>query len=366
MPLRDAAQSELISTDSALAAVAAGWGEVVGVDTEFVRERTFFPIPALYQIAGDAGVSLVDACAEQGFDALKTMFAAPRPIKAMHACSEDLEVVDRHLGVTPAGIVDTQLAHAFLAPELSISYAGLVQAHLGLVLAKHETRSNWLQRPLSAKQLAYAREDATHLAPIWSRLAERLAETGRMGWFTEEMATLLTRPATDPLDYYRGIRGADRLSRRQLAVLRRLAAWREVEARRRDVPRNRVVADAQLLALAKADGAAKDWVSRVLPKGAVRRYAGDIDALRERALAEDDPPAPLPGPLSPRQGATLKALVEIATERAHGLGMAAALLARKRVLREFVRQEGAPLARLGWRAEALGESLPAMWRRLGQ
>ena len=364
MPWRDVAQSDLISTDSALAAVAAGWGEVVGVDTEFVRERTFFPIPALYQIAGEAGVCLVDACAEQRFDALKTLFAAPRPIKVMHACSEDLEVVDRHLGVAPAGIVDTQLAHAFLNPELSISYAGLVQAHLGRELAKHETRSNWLQRPLSAKQLAYAREDATYLAPIWARLAARLAETGRMAWFEEEMATLLARSTSDPMDYYRGIRGAGRLAPRQLAVLRRLAAWREAEARRRDLPRGRVVKDAQLLALAKADTAAKDWVSRLLPKGAVRRYARDIDQLRERALAEDDPPPPLPGPLSARQGATLKALVEFATARAETLGMAPALLARKRVLREFVREDGA--ASLGWRAEALGEDFPAMLRRLGQ
>lgn len=365
MPWRDVAQSDLISTDSALAAVAAGWGEVVGVDTEFVRERTFFPIPALYQIAGEAGVCLVDACAEQRFDVLKTLFAAPHPIKVMHACSEDLEVVDRHLGVAPAGIVDTQLAHAFLNPELSISYAGLVQAHLGRELAKHETRSNWLQRPLSAKQLAYAREDATYLAPIWARLAARLAETGRMAWFAEEMATLLARSAPDPLDYYRGIRGAGRLAPRQLAVLRRLAAWREGEARRRDVPRRRIVADAELLALAKSGNAAKG-VARVLSKGAARRYARDIEELCERALMEDDPPAPLPGPLSARQGAALKALVELATARAETLGMAPALLARKRVLREFVRQEGATPASLGWRAEALGESLPAMLRRLGK
>ena len=363
MPCKAAEQSDLITTDAALGAAAAGWGAVVGVDTEFVRERTFHPIAALYQIAGGAGVCLVDARAAQSFAALKALFADPKRIKVMHSCSEDLEVVDRHLGVAPVAIVDTQLAHAFLHPELSIGYAGLVEAHLGVSLDKRETRSNWLLRPLSAEQLAYASEDAAHLPRIWARLAAALDETGRARWFAEEMATRLRRPEPAPLECYRVIKGARRLAPSQLAVLRRLAAWREVEARRRDRPRGRIVTDAELLSLARTASPPRDAAFAVLSERVARRYAGDIAKAQARGLA-DAPPPPLPGPLSSRQGEALKALREFAGGRAEALGMAPGLLANKRLWVDFVRSGATTAAGLGWRAEALGEGLANVLRAL--
>ena len=179
--------SGLLATDGATDTFLAGCGAVVGLDTEFMRERTFYPIAALYQVAGDTGIGLVDACAEQRFDGLRRLVADPGVTKVMHACSEDLEVIDTHLGVRPAGLVDTQVAHAFLAPEFARSYAALVERYLDVALPKQQTRSNWLRRPLSEAQLEYARADVAYLRELWAHMRGRLAESARLGWFEDEI-----------------------------------------------------------------------------------------------------------------------------------------------------------------------------------
>ena len=362
MPCKAAAPSDLIAAEAALNVAIEGAGDVVGVDTEFMRERTFFPIPAIYQLAGASGVHLVDACAEHPFNALKALLEDPRRVKVMHACSEDLEVIDRHLGVAPANLADTQIAHAFLNPELSISYAALVQAHLGIALDKRQTRSNWLKRPLSREQLQYAQEDVAHLRPIWARLREGLAAAGRMSWFAQEMAAALRRSRASREDAYREIKGARRLSPTQLGALRRLARWRERQARRRDLPRRRVLQDDQLLSLAQLPAPSKACIIRALPPRAARRYADDLFAECSRAWEEDEPPPPLPGPLSRRQGQLLRALRGFVEARAEALGMAPGLLGAKRLLQEFARAGSAAEARLGWRREALGDGFLALLR----
>lgn len=362
MPCKDADRSNLIAAEATLSAAIQGAGNVVGVDTEFLRERTFFPIPAIYQIAGAGGVHLVDARVEHSFNALKALLADPRRVKVMHACSEDLEVMDRHLAAAPVNLADTQVAHAFLNPELSISYAALVQAHLGIALDKRQTRSNWLKRPLSREQLQYAREDVAHLPAIWARLREGLTAAGRMGWYAEEMAAVLRRAGASRDDDYREIKGARRLSPKQLGALRRLAQWRERQARRRDLPRRRVLDDDQLLSLAQLPTPSKACIVRALPPRTARRFGDELLRECSRAWEEDEPPAPLPAPLSRRQGQLLQALRGFVEARAEALGMAPGLLGAKRMLQEFVRAGTAAEATLGWRREALGEGFTAVLR----
>ena len=212
----DASATALIDNDDRLAACVAALGAVVGVDTEFIRVRTFFPIPALYQLAGVGGVALVDAQADADFDALRTMLVDQERTKIVHACSEDLEVIEHHLGVRPRNLVDTQLAHAFLGEDFSASYAKLVKHYLGLDLDKHETRSDWLQRPLSSKQLAYAREDAAYLLPIWQRQRGALLAEGRLDWFYEDMARIIDQEPDTPDTWYRTLKGARRLKGREV------------------------------------------------------------------------------------------------------------------------------------------------------
>ena len=347
----------LIATDHALETFLRGCGATVALDTEFMREHTFHPIAALYQVAGEAGIGLVDASAEQSFDGLRRLIRDPDITKVMHSCSEDLEVMECHLGARPANLVDTQVAHAFLSPDFGRSYAALVEHYLGIVLPKQETRSNWLRRPLSGAQLEYARADVAHLPELWTHMRERLVDAGRLWWLEDEMAAVLGRPAPDPEDYYLGMKRAWRLPPRQLAALRRLSAWREGEARRRDVPRARTVRDEHLLALAETPAPTRDLVFRLLPKGVARRYADALLRAHAEGLGEEAPLAPDP-PLPPREGGVLKAMRDFGRSRAEALGMAPELLARKRMLEACIRHfrdTGELSGSLGWRLELVGE-----------
>ena len=351
----------LIETDADPRWDLAPCGGIVGIDTEFMRTRTFYPIPALYQLGGEDGVRLIDAQARQDFSPLRALLTDPGRTKVMHACSEDMEMIDRHLGLRPVAVVDTQIAHAFLGPDLSKSYASVVETYLGLALSKRETRSDWLQRPLSGRQLAYAKEDAAHLVPLWLRMRERLVALGRLPWFEDEMSTMLARPAADPRRYYRGIRGANRLQIRNLAVLRSLATWREREARRRDVPRAYVVRDDVLLTLAESAPVSRDVLSGMLSRGARRRYTDAIMSACASGWKEydDAPPAPLPEPLSRRERTVMKRMRDVVVAVSGQLGLAPELLGRKRFLEACVRRFSAkgdlPETSLGWRAPLLGE-----------
>ncbi len=336
-------------------------GDVVGVDTEFMRTRTFYPIPALYQLGGADGVRLIDAQAQQGFAPLRELLTDAARTKVMHACSEDMEMIDHHLGLRPAAVVDTQVAHAFLGAEISKSYAATVEAYLGLAVSKRETRSDWLARPLSGRQLAYAKEDAAHLATLWSHMRERLVALGRLSWFEDEMAMMLARPAPEPRDYYRGMKGAGRLRPANLSVLRTLATWREHEARRRDVPRAYVVRDEDLVAVAEAAPVSRDTLLGHLSRGARRRYAKAMLSACAKGWKEYEsaPPAPLPRPLSRGERAVAKRMRDCVRAVADRLGLAPELLGRKRLIeacvRRFLEKGDLPEGLLGWRTPLLGE-----------
>lgn len=317
--------SPLLVDDAAIEAAIPTRG-TLGLDTEFMRTDTFFPIPALYQIAGEDGVALVDGQADATFSALARALTDPNRLKVMHSLSEDLEVLDCHLGIVPACVIDTQLAHAFVTPEFGLGYAALVERHLGIMLAKHSTRSDWLRRPLSPEQLSYAREDVEHLLPVWERIGEELERLGRLEWAMEEMSRLLVR-RPPPEEHYQSVSGARRLSRRQLAILRSLITWREREARRRDMPRARIAKDDVLLGLSLDDCPPS---LQALSKGLRRRYGKALLKAHAEGRNDPSPPPRLPGPLSRRQGELSTTLRKLAKECAERLGMAPELLSRKR------------------------------------
>ena len=349
----------LIADDAALDACIAALGDTVGVDTEFMRVRTFYPIPALYQLAGTGGVALVDPRGAATYASLRALLSDPDRVKVMHSCSEDLEVFARHFDLRPAHLVDTQVAHAFLQPEHSASYAALAAHYLGIELAKHETRSDWLQRPLSPQQLDYAREDVAHLCAIWERQRQALAECGRLAWFDEEMARRLAAPAPTPETWYRTFKHLSRLSERQLAVLRSLVAWREREVRRRDLPRSWFMRDDALLALARRERLAAADLQDVLPKRAAGRHAKALLAAHREGVEDPEPP-PRPLALRRADGERVRKLRGVVQREAERLGMAPALLARHRDVEETVlhhRRHGELPAQLGgWRETVLGSA----------
>ena len=367
----------LVDRDDAIAAGIATLGATVGVDTEFMRVRTFYPIPALYQLAGasagagagEDGVILVDGQAGATFDALKVLLSDPDRSKVMHACSEDLEVIAAHLSLRPVNLIDTQVAHAFLAPEYSVGYTKLVERYLGHTLDQHVTRSDWLQRPLSSAQLQYAREDAAYLVPIWQRQREALEELGRLGWFKQEMGRVLATPAETPDTWYRTIKGIWRLSERQLAVLRSLVRWREREARRRDAPRAWVVADESLLGMARRERLSAPDTAQLLPRRVAARYGDALARAHREGLDDPAPPARAPRPLKQAASTVVKEMRTLATDVAERLGMAPELLARKRdleaVFRYYRDHAALPDWFGGWRTELLGDVLGEVLRGHG-
>ena len=188
MPCRDAAAFvDWIVSDDALAAAADAWPRAIGLDTEFQRTDTFFPRPALYQVATGERVFLIDPLQVSDFAPLLELLEDRRVVKIMHACSEDLELLRHHFGAVPLGLFDTQLANAFVSPDYSISFTRLVAERLGVELVQHETRSDWLARPLTEEQIRYACEDVYYLPPLYESLRESLERTGRLAWFREEM-----------------------------------------------------------------------------------------------------------------------------------------------------------------------------------
>ena len=353
--------SQLITTDADLDACVASLGESVGIDTEFIRVRTFYPIPALYQLAGDGGIALVDAQAGASFDSLKALLLDPMRTKVIHGCSEDLEVMATHLDVQPVNLVDTQLAHAFLGPEFSASYAKLVEWYLGLKLGKHETRSDWLQRPLSNKQISYAREDVAYLRPIWQRQRQALAEADRLDWFLEDMQQILDAPVATPDTWFGNMKGVWRLGCRERTVLRNLVRWREQEARRRDIPRAHTVRDEHLVALAQRQQLDSGDVAGLLPRRTAKRYGKVLAAIHRQGLVDTEP-APKPArPLSRRDGDLVRTLRDAGRRESDRLGIAPELLARKRDLEADLRHfrghgEVPPRYRRGWRRRVVGDT----------
>jgi len=352
-----------VGDDDALARAVASWPQHIALDTEFIRTSTYYPMPGLYQVAAGSQVYLIDPVNVERWQPFIDYLTDENTTKIMHACLEDLELLHHHLGINPANVFDTQYANAFLSEDFSLSYAALVERRLGVALEKHETRSNWLQRPLSNEQIRYAVEDVTFLLPLFEQMQHALHEHGRHHWFAEDMLDRSQYLPLDPDIYYRNVKKAWKLQGPELAALRALCAWREQTARTENVPRNRVIWDDHLYHFASITELKVGHVRQALPKGIARRYA-DVLVEQHRRGREAGVPESLPRPLSSQQGAVLKSLRDVARRKAASLGIAPELLARKKELESCVRHhaQNADLSPyyLNWRAELVAEPFLAI------
>lgn len=360
----------LIQNDAALAEASRRWATepVLGLDTEFVRTNTFYHRLGLVQVADAGGPWLVDPLAAPDLAPLAEAFRAPG-VKVIHSASEDIEVFHRNLGVLPAPLFDTQIAGAFAGAGAFLSYQKLVAAYLGVELAKEETRTDWMARPLSAGQLAYAAEDVAFLLPLYERLTAELERLGRLSWVFEDSAALLdtSRFQEDDEGAYLRIKGAGRLDRRQLGALRLLAAWRDREARRRDLPRNFVLKEPLLLDLAsRRPKLARDLqkLSSYDPRQGARDGATWLQLLEQaEALPESGLPPRISGKSpSPAQRELENRLRDRVKERAAELNVPPEVLAPRRTLDALLRLNQGGEPRLpreldGWRREVVGQDL---------
>jgi ribonuclease D len=286
--------SVLIDTSEGLRAVASDVARAgsFGLDMEFSRERTYYPRLELAALAVGDEAHLVDPLALADLGPLWDLVADPGVEVVLHSARQDLEIVFKHSGgAVPANIFDTQIAASLLGFGEQVPYGDLLHGVLGVKLTKLQTRTDWSQRPLTERQVAYAVDDVRYLVALRRRLGEMLLEKGREAWAAEEMA-FLADPAThegDPRDAYRTVKGYGKLSRNDLAVLRELAAWREFEARRRDHPRKWVMADDILIDLARRAPRTREDMEglRRLPDKVLDRQADTLLEAVGRALSLD-------------------------------------------------------------------------------
>ncbi|MCW2315338.1 ribonuclease D [Rhodoblastus acidophilus] len=336
--------------------------EFVTVDTEFLRETTFWPKVCVIQMACDAKAVAIDALAD-GLD-LSPFFALmadQKVTKVFHAARQDLEIIWNLAKLIPAPLFDTQVAAMVCGYGDQIAYGELAQSLCKVTLDKSSRFTDWSRRPLSEAQVHYAIADVTHLRDIYRALKQKLEKTGRLHWLTDEMATLTNQDSYEMRPDRAWERYAHRARKpRDLAVLMELAAWREQEAQTRDVPRSRVLKDDILTELALAAPRTADALGnlRAFPRGMERSRAGaEILAAIERGLERD--PKTLPKIDRERRGngagATVELLKVLLRQVAEAQGVAAKMIATTDDLEALAHDDDADIAALkGWRRELFG------------
>lgn len=328
------------------------------IDTEFMRERTFWAELALVQVAAGDELVLLDTPHEKNLAPLGDLLAHKRIV--LHACSEDLEVLTHATGVAPCQIEDTQLAAALVGLPLQLSYQKLVEAACGVTLAKDVTRSDWLKRPLTDAQLAYAADDVRYLKQVHDWLTEQLKSKARLDWWKEENARLLRQVLTaTPADLlWKQVKGAGSLVARETTRLQQLAIWRDTEARAHNVPRSFILKDDVLLQLARrVPENLKQLSDRGVAPGLLRRQG---DLLLQLLHGADHLPIPeaMPGVLEGAQKQAFTRMKQVVQEVAAEVGLEAEVLVRRRWLEALVRNPAVlsePLT--GWRQDLLTQRL---------
>lgn len=334
--------------------------EPLALDTEFERVNTFYPIPGLVQLGLGDEYRLIDPSVAEGSARFREILADPDRRKLLYAMSEDLELFRHWLSLEPAGVIDLQIGAAMAGAGFSMGYARLVEQLFGETLDKSATRSDWLARPLSAAQEQYATDDIRFLKPIYEWVWNALGEKNLVDAVIEESARFSEDLAgqDDPQNHYRKLRGGWALSRQQQAVLKALVYWRELEARERDRPRGRVVADALLISIVEKLPDSVRALSNVqgLPSVVVRRYGDHMVELIRVAASEDNSTIKvIPSPLSRQDQMLYKQLKRLMVEAADARDIPVELLAPRKRL-EAVLQTGDLSVGLfsdGWRQEVI-------------
>jgi ribonuclease D len=359
-PLRPIADTADAVTDLAARLAAQ---KCIGLDTEFLRERTYRAELCLVQVSAGEDAVCVDPIAVTDLGALAAPLTTDGIVKVIHASRQDLEVLLPAVGLVRP-VFDTQIAAALAGLPAQVGYAELARRLLGIELAKAHTRTDWSRRPLSPEQIEYAQDDVRHLVPLKAVLEERLEKLGRLAWLAEELAGLAdTRGlATDPEDAWRRLKGLRGLDPARERLARGLAAWRERRAIERNRPRGWILDDAalrELIVRVPRSLPALQAIAEV-PAGVLRHCGEELLACIAAAAVPDPAPAldtrQRPDPV---KSALVKKLGTVNQAVAADLGISPEVLATRRDL-ERLAEGGEDIAALrGWRRAAIGDQLLA-------
>lgn len=341
----------------------AASSKVLAVDTEFLREKTYYPKLCLVQVAAGDDIVAIDPIAIKDLSPLAALFEDPAVTKVFHACSQDLEVILDGMGCMCAPVFDTQVAAAFLGMRQQISYGALVEAYCDVHLPKAESLTDWSRRPLDPEQLVYAEDDVRYLPGIYERMMGELVERDRLGWVLPEMEELTRsdRVRRDPRDAYLRLKRSGSLTRRQLAVAREVCAWREQVAASHDIPRKWVVSDEVVVEVCKRTPTSAERLRRV--RGTDQISARDTSALlaaveRGMACPSDDCPKVVRHvrPSAETEGIVdlMYAVLRVVSEKS---GVATQLIATRDDLLEFATNHKGSRLSESWRWELAGKTL---------
>jgi ribonuclease D len=339
----------------------------IALDTEFLREKTYYPKFCLLQIAAPDWVACVDPLAIADLTPLVDAIYNPNITKVLHSCRQDLEIFFQITGKIPGPIFDTQIAAPLLGFQENPGYAMLVSSFLNINLSKAHTRADWTERPLSQDQIQYAADDVIYLCKIYTIMCEQLEKLGRLNWLESDFA-LLNNPELyqlSPENAWLKIRGKNKLTGRQLSILQALSEWRERTAQTENKPRNWLFPDDMLLELGKLQPVTTSDLAKIrnINERSVNRYGKVIceliDAARQR------PPKPLrekdgSGKKTQQHEAILDVLSAIVRIRAEENSLNPVILATRKDLEQLLFAEEDCLLLQGWRYNMAGKELQGL------
>lgn len=336
----------------------------LAVDTEFLRERTYYPEFCLLQVANDRVAACIDPLALKDLAPILDVLYAPAILKVFHAGRQDLEIFFQLRGALPLPLFDTQLAAPLLGYQEQIGYAGLVAEMLGITLSKAHARTDWSKRPLSPEQFAYAADDVILLGQLYPVLHGQLESLGRLEWLEEDFAAL-AEPAiyrNDPENAWQRVSGIYKLNGKTLAVAQELAIWRERVAKRDNLPRGWIFKDDTLLDLARLRPATPEQLGtlRGLGERTVKRSGAELCRLIDDAAVK--PPIPLSRQAVPprptlEQDAVLDALQAVVRLRAAQNRLNPSVVASRKDLEWLLLEKTGGALREGWRQHLVGQEL---------
>ena len=341
---------------------------VVGVDTEFIRERSYHPKLCLVQIATDEEAAAIDPLLIDDLSELVRLLEDDSIVKVFHACGQDLEVLYDGLGCVPTPIFDTQLAAAFLGHRMQMGLGALVQVYRGVRLDKSDGLTDWSKRPLDAGQLKYAEEDVLYLPAIYQTMMEDLVARDRLSWLKPELDAMcdLRRLKRNPRDAYSHLKRSSSLTRKQLAIAREVCAWREACAERRDLPRKWVLSDEVVVEVCRRAPMTAEPVLRIRGTDHLsRRDADEVVRAVRKGLAcdpKDYPRLRHRSRPSPEMDSVMDLMYAMLRLSADTCEVALPLIATRDDLHGLLTgRKDCPL-RSGWRWEVAGERLDALLR----
>ena len=338
----------------------------IALDTEFLREKTYYPKLCLLQVATPDSVACIDPLALDELAPLLGILFDEGITKVMHSGRQDMEIFYHLAGKLPSPVFDTQIAALMLGYPEQVGYASLVKEELGIELDKLHTRADWTQRPLSDDQIQYAADDVIYLVEIYQRLSEKLAALGRRDWLLEDFqrltdADLYNNP---PADAWQKVKGGNRLRGDSLSIMQTLAGWREQLAQQKNRPKGWILRDDALIDISRHRPASLEALAKIrgLSDGLVRNSGNKIVELVREATGKTPIPFPDKGKhakLSPDQNALVDVMMALVRLSGEHNDLNPAVLATRKQLEKLVLGDQDAAVVQGWRKKFVGEQLLA-------